>query len=53
MPTCMLSRPRCAPRPWRSMEEARIWLSSIRCDSIPMGGHSEDAYPRLVGLVAH
>lgn len=38
----MLSRPRWAPRPWRSMEEARIWLSSMRCDSIPMGGHSED-----------
>lgn len=43
-PTCMLSRPRWAPRPWRSMEEARIWLSSMRCDSIPIGGHSADAH---------
>ena len=38
-PTCMLRRPRCAPSPWRSMEEARIWSSSTRWDSIPMGGH--------------
>lgn len=47
--TCMLSRPRWAPRPWRSMEEALIWLSSMRCDSIPMGGHSGDAAPQVVG----
>lgn len=51
-PTCMLSRPRCAPRPWRSMEEARIWLSSIRWDSIPMGGHSRDTAPKAGGPLA-
>lgn len=51
-PTCMLSRPRCAPRPWRSMEEARIWLSSMRCDSIPMGGHSGDMAPQASGPLA-
>ena len=51
-PTCMLSRPRCAPRPWRSMEEARIWLSSMRCDSIPMGGHSGDMAPQAGGPLA-
>ena len=51
-PTCMLSRPRCAPRPWRSMEEARIWLSSMRCDSIPMGGHSGDTAPQASGPLA-
>lgn len=51
-PTCMLRRPRCAPRPWRSMEEARIWLSSMRCDSIPMGGHSGDTAPQAGGPLA-
>lgn len=32
------------------MEEARIWLSSMRCDSIPIGGHSAEAH---LGRVAH
>lgn len=34
------------------MDEARIWLSSMRWDSIPMGGHSRDMAPKAGGPMA-
>lgn len=39
LPTWILSRPRCAPRPKDWLLEASSWLSETRKDSKPRGGH--------------
>lgn len=39
--TCMFRRPLRAENPWWDIEDASIWSSSTRWDSMPRGGHSE------------
>lgn len=39
--TCMFRRPLRAENPWWDIDDASIWSSSTRWDSMPRGGHSE------------